>query len=79
MIPRNLPKLTTDAILGHWDVSIERHPDIDSVITAKFGHGMTLVEMVWSDGRLDHALINGTPTPHKQCAALIRSTLGAQA
>lgn len=73
MIPRNLPALTAAAVRNGWDVSIERHPTIYAVVTAKFGHGMTFIEMVWSDGHLDHAAINGTPTPYQQCSRLIRS------
>ena len=76
MIPRNLPALAATAVRGGWDVSVEHHPDLHAVVTAKLGHGMTLIEMVWSDGHLDHAAINGTVTPYQQCAKLIRSTEG---
>ena len=72
MIPRNLPALTATAVRGGWDVSVEHHPDLHAVVTAKFGHGMTLIEMVWSDAHLDHSTINGTPTPYTQCTRLIR-------
>lgn len=74
MIPRNLPALMKTALLNGWDVHVEH--DLAGV-DARFTRGHTLVSfgwITWSDeARLDVAAIDHTPTPYRQCVALIRS------
>lgn len=72
MIPRNLAGLMKSALGNVWDVHVEQWL---FSIQARFVRGDVTVELAWSDdkGRLVHSAINGTQTPYKQCAALIRS------
>lgn len=83
MIPRALPRLVTGALMNGWDVHLGSMPATASV-HARFNlhaplssdHG-TVVEIEWMDGRKVDSTINHTPTPYRQCVALLKNPEGA--
>lgn len=78
MIPRALPKLTTDALHAGWNVDITHRY---AAILACFDRGddTVRIEWWWTKGRftVDASSINREPTPYAQCTHLIRSPEGA--
>lgn len=81
MIPRNLPKLTSDAVKAGWDVSVAQHFKHMFAVAARFERPGTWVVLTWNtEGEnpyLEWSEINGTPTPYRQCVALLKNPEGA--
>ncbi|GAA1333828.1 hypothetical protein GCM10009592_28410 [Brachybacterium rhamnosum] len=74
MIPRQLPRLVTDALENRWAVDLRPlSVTLFAYFTSRSGHGDE-VEIQWIEGRVAESYINGVPTPYAQCARLIRAT-----
>lgn len=77
MIPRALPKLLKDALHAGWNVRVYHDKD-KPLLVAEFTHWLTEVRIVWdAEGRTHYSAINGTPTPYRQCVALLKNPEGA--
>lgn len=73
MIPRQLPRLITDALEVGWAVNLRSlSVTLFAYFTSRSGHGDE-VEIQWVEGRVAESYINGVSTPYAQCARLIRS------
>ena len=77
-VPRNLPGLTRDALLGGWEVHVTYR---GRMVWLSVHRGGEQVSVKWiPDGpgwSLWDSLINGEKTPYWQCTRLIRSPEGA--
>lgn len=71
MIPLILPRLVTDALTNGWRIHLTPYPPfLAACFTSPKG---VEVEFQWQDGRTTFSSINSTPTPYRQCVALLRS------
>lgn len=84
MTPRALPRLITDALTNGWRVDLEPFlPLRDLCATFTYMPRMnavphdTTVVLAWADGHIEESSINGTPTPYRQCVALLKNPEGA--